>query len=249
MTAAFQHRTTGPAHLSGSRFASCRHAQRFRNTRPAKRVAGQKTASRNFFRAPPKPRRENRSQVTGTHLESRTYRYVFVSGCVVAPDSAATGGGVGFYQRRLESQPGDWFYPGRNPGESFLAFAGRSIVNTLANPSFQNAMAFGGPGSNFGGALNQNLTLEESFSVTPKITKQMGSRGWDTAAIDDTIQAPSSTSPATNKATGAGATAYFNSDGSYVVRDNATGTIIQISNRNDPNWVPDPTIQNPPPKH
>ena len=90
MTAAFQHRTTGPAHLSGSRFASCRRAPRFRNTRPAKRAAGQKTAPRNFFRAPSKPRRENRSQVTGTHLESRTYRYVFAPGCVVAPNSTAT---------------------------------------------------------------------------------------------------------------------------------------------------------------
>lgn len=89
MTAAFQHRTTGPAHLSGSRFASCRHAQRFRNTRPAKRAAGRKTASRIFFRAPSKPRRELLPQVTGTHLESRSYRYVFAPGCVVAPNSAA----------------------------------------------------------------------------------------------------------------------------------------------------------------
>ena len=87
MTAAFQHRTTGPAHLSGSRFASCRHAQRFRNTRPAKRAAGRKTASRIFFRAPSKPRRELLPQVTGTHLESRSYRYVFAPGCVVAPNS------------------------------------------------------------------------------------------------------------------------------------------------------------------
>ena len=56
--------------------------------RPAKRVAGQKTASRNFFRAPSKPRRETAPQVSGTHLESRSYRYVFVSGCVVAPNNA-----------------------------------------------------------------------------------------------------------------------------------------------------------------
>jgi hypothetical protein len=89
MTAAFQPRTTGPAYLSGSRFASCRRAPRFRNTRPAKRVAGRKTAPRNFFRATPKPRRELLPQVTGTHLESRTYRYVFAPGCVVAPNNAA----------------------------------------------------------------------------------------------------------------------------------------------------------------
>ena len=94
MTAAIQPRTTGPAHLSGSRFASCRRAPRFRNTRPAKRVAGQKTASRNFFRATPKPRRETAPQATGTHLESRTYRYVFAPGCVVAPNSGETGASI-----------------------------------------------------------------------------------------------------------------------------------------------------------
>jgi hypothetical protein len=65
-----------------------------------------------------------------------------------------------YYQRRLESEPGDWFYPGRNPDEGFWAFVLRSTMNTLANPSFQNSMAFGGPGSNFGGALNQNLSIK-----------------------------------------------------------------------------------------
>ncbi len=33
--------------------------------------------------------------------------------------------------------------------------------------------------------------------------------------------------------------------GSYVVRDNNTGDVIQISNKNDPHWVPDQTIKNP----
>jgi hypothetical protein len=93
MTAAFQHHTTGPAYLSGRRCASpsraWHRAPRRRNARPAKRVAGRKTASRIFFRATPKPRLENRAQVTGTHLESRTYRYVFAPGCVVGPNNTA----------------------------------------------------------------------------------------------------------------------------------------------------------------
>jgi len=65
-----------------------------------------------------------------------------------------------FYRLRRESKPGDYSYPGQNPGESGWAFFFRSIQLTLANPSFQNSMAFGGPGSNFGGALNQNLSAE-----------------------------------------------------------------------------------------
>jgi RHS repeat-associated protein len=65
-----------------------------------------------------------------------------------------------FYRLRMESKPGDYFYPGRNPGEGFWDFVLRSISLTAANPSFQNSMAIGGPGSNFGGALNQNLRIK-----------------------------------------------------------------------------------------
>ncbi len=41
------------------------------------------------------------------------------------------------------------------------------------------------------------------------------------------------------------ATAYFNQDGSYVVVDNITHEVIQVSNRFDPKWIPDNTIVNP----
>jgi RHS repeat-associated protein len=78
-----------------------------------------------------------------------------------------------FYQLRAESKPGDYFYPGKNPGESFLQFAIRSMMLTLANPSFQGAMATGGPGSNFGGALNQNLSLKSPVAAE-NVTVQFG---------------------------------------------------------------------------
>lgn len=88
-------------------------------------------------------------------------------------------------------------------------------------------------------------TAESSFGFGSKIIQQMNRRGWDGSSIDDTISNPHATSPAINKTTGGGSTAYFNKDGSYVVRDNASNNIIQISNRNDPNWIPDSTITNP----
>jgi hypothetical protein len=69
--------------------------------------------------------------------------------------------------------------------------------------------------------------------------------GWTQSLVDDTIDNPVASRPSLNKATGQDATAYFRSDGSYVVRDNATGEIIQVSNRNDPGWIPDSAIQNP----
>ena len=48
---------------------------------------------------------------------------------------------------------------------------------------------------------------------------------------------------AIKKATGNAATAYFTSSGAYVVIDNITKEIIQISNRYDPNWIIDSTIK------
>jgi RHS repeat-associated protein len=83
---------------------------------------------------------------------------------------------------------------------------------------------------------------EASFSVDAKIIKQMESRGWDTTLIDDAIAHPNRVAPAINKATGGEATAYFTAEDAYVVRDNVTKKIIQISDRFDPEWVPDSTI-------
>jgi len=90
-----------------------------------------------------------------------------------------------------------------------------------------------------------NSPLMAATVITAKIVRQMPRRGWSKTMIDETIDKPAATRPALNKATGQDATAYFRSDGSYVVRDNTTGEIIQISNRNDPTWIPDSSIQNP----
>ena len=89
-------------------------------------------------------------------------------------------------------------------------------------------------------------TAQSSFSLNTKILNQIDSRGWNTASIDDVIANPSHISSATNKATGGKASAFFAADGSYVVRDNATGSIIQVSDKTKPGWVPDQSITNPP---
>jgi protein-disulfide isomerase len=80
-------------------------------------------------------------------------------------------------------------------------------------------------------------------NITRKIQRQLVTRGWTVEEIDDVLSQPFAMRPALNRATGNAGTAYFRSDGHYVVRDNATADIIQISNRNDPNWIPDPAIQ------
>jgi len=81
--------------------------------------------------------------------------------------------------------------------------------------------------------------------ITPKIAKQMGGRGWTKELIHGTVNSPFTTRAATNRATGNAATAFFTKEGAYVVRDNVTGQIIQVSNRLDPRWIPDATIINP----
>ena len=82
-------------------------------------------------------------------------------------------------------------------------------------------------------------------NVTPKITRQMASRGWTKQSINSTVNNPHATRLATNRATGNPATAFYTKKGAYVVRDNITGEIIQISNRFDLKWIPDATIINP----
>ncbi|WP_205635929.1 colicin E5-related ribonuclease, partial [Algoriphagus antarcticus] len=81
--------------------------------------------------------------------------------------------------------------------------------------------------------------------LTPKIVKQMGSRGWTQELIHNTINNPFTTRVATNSATGNASTAFFQKNGSYVVKDDLTNQVIQISNRLDNKWIPDATIINP----
>ncbi len=79
-----------------------------------------------------------------------------------------------------------------------------------------------------------------------KIGKQMPKRGWNETSIKDTLENPAKTVKTTDtrfKADGSGlrlndpATAYYSKDGGYVVRNDVTGDIVQVSDRNDPNWI------------
>lgn len=82
----------------------------------------------------------------------------------------------------------------------------------------------------------------KSFKITAKISKQMSKRGWTQSLIKETIL-KNVGRKAKNKATGKVATAYFTSSGAYVVIDNVTKEIIQISNRYDSGWIIDETIK------
>ena len=76
-----------------------------------------------------------------------------------------------------------------------------------------------------------------------KIEGQLAGRGWSRSAVDDAIRNPTRTVATrdTRHLPGGArnndsATAYYSRDGGYVVRNDRTGDVVQISNRNDPNW-------------
>ena len=81
--------------------------------------------------------------------------------------------------------------------------------------------------------------------IDDKISKQMDRRGWSKDMIDDVVNDPYTTRSALNKANNNPATAFYNKAGDYVVRDNITEKIIQISKYGDRGWIPDSTIINP----
>ena len=84
-----------------------------------------------------------------------------------------------------------------------------------------------------------------SIIIEPKIADQMGKRGWTVSSIQAVIDKPIKTvvTKDTRFDTVSGsrlndpATGYIAKDGSYVVRNDRTGAIVQVSNKNDPKWV------------
>jgi Colicin E5 ribonuclease domain len=78
----------------------------------------------------------------------------------------------------------------------------------------------------------------------PKIARQLKQRGWTEKDVEDTIENPARTAKTRdtrNLEDGGGrrddpATAYVRDDGSYVIQNDVDGTVVQVSNRNDPNW-------------
>jgi len=91
--------TTGPR-SGGSRFfasppRTCRISHSRQTSRPAKRIAGRKTAPGIFLRTTPKTHPANLPQVTETHQENSVTYYGIVLGCVVDPNSGDANAGSG----------------------------------------------------------------------------------------------------------------------------------------------------------
>jgi RHS repeat-associated protein len=138
-----------------------------------------------------------------------------------------------------------------SPGYAILRFFGVSdaTADKIGRIFYGGAMIAGAPGMGEGaraagealGAAAANPEVTTSFGK--KIEAQLDKRGWTKDDVNGTIANPDRTVATTDSRyqpdgtrLNDPATAYVNKDGSYVVRNNKSGDIVQISNRNDPNW-------------
>lgn len=180
-----------------------------------------------------------------------SFHVLFVSYAVVGVDDAAEGGAllVGLAALTVYAA-----YVSATQNKSFQQEFGRALSSAVdkIKGAFTNASTKAEEEcpkkkEEEEAKKEKEAEAEAEVKLTPKIEKQMGKRGWTEDSIKDTVKNPSHVSEAANKANGNPAEAYFDKEGNYVVQDKVTKEIIQVSNKNDPNWVPDPTIKNPPP--
>ena len=95
------------------------------------------------------------------------------------------------------------------------------------------------------GKLGSFLGLSrKEISFGAKIEGQMGKRGWSKEMVGEAVNNPARTVATrdTRHLPGGGrmndpATAYYHRDGGYVVRNDRTGDVVQVSDRADSGWI------------
>jgi RHS repeat-associated protein len=144
-----------------------------------------------------------------------------------------------------------WWVPSRDIFTDTVRGVGDGSWESRIPPDqVMGASPFVPPIGRLSGVVGRTLgalrLLGPGTKFTPKILNQLASRGWTPKLVQRVIDRPVHTSPAFSRATGNRATAYFDRSGAYVVRDNVTGEIVQVSNRLNPSaWKPDASITNP----
>lgn len=94
--------------------------------------------------------------------------------------------------------------------------------------------------------MSKDIVFGSDAKSTQKLTSQMNSRGWTENIVKNTVDNPYTTRISTNKASGNPATVYYTKQGSYVIVDNVTKAIVQVSDNINPiTWAPDMSIIDP----
>lgn len=93
---------------------------------------------------------------------------------------------------------------------------------------------------------SSDLVFGSSTKSAQKLMNQMNSRGWTEDLIRNTVDNPYTIRTSVNKATGNSATVFYTQQGSYVIVDDVTKAIVQISDNINPStWAPDLSINDP----
>lgn len=101
-------------------------------------------------------------------------------------------------------------------------------------------------GSGFSKRLSSSLIYGSVTKSAEKLARQMRNRGWTKESVGELVDDAFTTRKSTNKARGNNpATVYYDEKGNYVVVDDVTNEVVQISDRFDPEWNPDNTIIDP----
>lgn len=103
----------------------------------------------------------------------------------------------------------------------------------------------GGPLARLLGKVGRLLGFAgKEVSLGAKIEGQMGKRGWSREMVGDAVNSPARTvvTRDTRYLPGGGrmndpTTAYYHRNGGYVVRNDRTGDVVQVSDRTDTGWI------------
>jgi hypothetical protein len=92
----------------------------------------------------------------------------------------------------------------------------------------------------------KDIVFGSGTKSTQKLTNQMAQRGWTQELVRGTVDNPYMTRASINKATGNSASVYYNKRGAYVIIDDVTKSVVQISDNINPStWAPDMGIIDP----
>ena len=132
-----------------------------------------------------------------------------------------------------------------------VALAG-TVIDSSSAMSLINSIVQASVGIGVGGTSDNNnpsateLKFESDTKSAQKLNNEMEKRGWTKDTVKDTVNNPHTTRKSTYKANGNSATVYYKENGAYVVVDDVTKEVVQVSDNINPSaWTPDSGIIDP----
>ncbi|AGF55466.1 glucan-binding repeat-containing protein [Clostridium saccharoperbutylacetonicum] len=138
-------------------------------------------------------------------------------------------------------------FDGQEKGDAELDYFAAALLGVGAYILLRNGKKIFS--SNVGSEAEEagsNIKFGSDTKSTQKLSNQMTQRGWTESTVRDIVSKPYTTRASINKATGNSATVYYNKAGGYVIIDDITKSVVQVSDNINPStWIPDPSIIDP----